>query len=339
MRHVVNFGLLFSFLTLAVTGLMAFLLPFEIATTRVHLIFGLTTVLLVGLHLVSRIRYFRNQLPSSTQRKVGLPTLATLAGGWLALSVAAFQGWEPVRSLIEQGYETKHRTEIVRASALAGFEDPTNHRRIVARAAGDKADAGLSLLIKFGEPLESPPSIAVWTETPTGTMIETLYLDQRLAFSDKPRWGGIPTPRHHILPLWRHRYTMVSGIDPTGRVDAFTAATPTHSFTLDDYLQLGEGDAFILCVEVNAPHDPNARFPDEHVGQPSLLYTAYIELDAEPRYALLELTGHGGGAEKSGAIQYDLEGFTTAKGLIDLLLAKVEPVPRSPTTAPPVPQP
>jgi hypothetical protein len=57
-----------------------------------------------------------------------------------------------------------------------------------------------------------------------------------------------------------------------------------------------------------------------------LLYTAYIEPDSDQPYALLELTGHGGGAETSGAIQYDLDAFTDAKQLIDLLLVKTEPV-------------
>lgn len=147
-----------------------------------------------------------------------------------------------------------------------------------------------------------------------------------MAYSDQPVWSGKSTPRHHILPLWRHRYTLVSGIAPGGKVDAITSATPTHSFTLDDYLALGEGNAFVLCVEVNAPADPNEAYSDPHLGQPSLLYTAYVEMDTSNPYALLELTGHGGGAEQSGAIQYDLGGFTTARELIDLLLVKVQHV-------------
>jgi hypothetical protein len=200
---------------------------------------------------------------------------------------------------------------------------------VVARLPDEHADVALSLTIGFSETLDFRPSIAVWAETSTGTMIETLYLDQALAYSDKPKWGGSATARHRILPIWRHRYTMVSGIGPTGEVDVATAATPTHSFTLDDYLVLGDGKSFVLCVEVNAPADPNEQYPDPHIGQPSLLYTAYIEPDAEQPYALLELTGHGGQAETNGAIHYDLEGFTTARQLIDLLLVKALPVPES----------
>ena len=41
MRHVVNFGLLLTFLALVITGVMAFVLPFYITTTRVHVVAGL----------------------------------------------------------------------------------------------------------------------------------------------------------------------------------------------------------------------------------------------------------------------------------------------------------
>ena len=107
-------------------------------------------------------------------------------------------------------------------------------------------------------------------------------------------------------------------------MDASTGATAGHRFSLDDYLVLGEDKSFVLCVEVNLPGDPNPNYPDPRLGQPSLWYTAYIEPGQANRYALLELTGHGGGAEAGGAVQYDLEGITTARDLVDLLLAHVD---------------
>ncbi|MDG2385098.1 MAG: hypothetical protein P8N76_25735 [Pirellulaceae bacterium] len=55
-----------------------------------------------------------------------------------------------------------------------------------------------------------------------------------------------------------------------------------------------------------------------------MLYTAYVKLDDAERDVILELTGHGGEAETNGNVQYDLEGLTTAKELVDLLLVKLE---------------
>ena len=89
---------------------------------------------------------------------------------------------------------------------------------------------------------------------------------------------------------------------------------------------LGEEKSFVLCVEINAPADANEHYTDRHIGQPSLLYTAYIEIDSPQPYAILELTGHGEGAEKSGAIQYDFTHFSTAQQLIDLALARTTQV-------------
>ena len=324
MRHIVNFGLLFTFGTLAASGAMAFWLPFSLVTTRVHIIFGIATTVLVGLHLASRVPYFRSQLLPKKRAQISKLTLCGIVAVWGLLLATAIKGWEPSELVVAQGYEARNRAEIVRASPLAAFGDLTKQGRLVARKPSKDANVDLALYISFDETIKEPPTLAVWAESSTGSMIETLYIDPRLAYAEKPTWGGSKIPRVDILPIWRHRYTLVSGIAPHGEVDALTQATPTHQFTLDNYLQLGESKEFILCVEVNVPDDPNETYTDPTIGQPSLLYTAYIELDSPQPYALLELTGHSAGAEKSGAIQYDLDQVTTAKSIVDLLLVKTQ---------------
>lgn len=326
MRHAVNFGLLYSFVTLAASGAAAFLLPFSLVNTRVHLVFGLATAVLVGLHLASRWRYFQGRLAPNRGRGVVARQQAPVAIAWAVLLASAIQGWRPAAWLVDQSYEHRHRASIVRASALAGFEDLPTGRRVVSRVGGEGADVGVSLLLTFPKTEAPPPTIAVWAESSTGTMIETLYLDPSLAYEESPAWGGRPTPRNRILPLWRNRYTAVSGVDPAGQIDSLTAATENHAYSLDAYLSIERGDSFVLCVEVNQPGDPNDAFPDGHIGQPSLLYTAFVDVAAAEPYVLLTLTGHGGGAETDGAIRYDLDGFGDARALVDLLLAKVEPL-------------
>ena len=86
MRHVVNFGLLFSFLTLAVTGVMSYLLPFRIETARVHILFGAATLVLVGLHLAGRVAYFRGQV-AGKGKAVSKPVLGVIAAGFV------YGGW------------------------------------------------------------------------------------------------------------------------------------------------------------------------------------------------------------------------------------------------------
>lgn len=169
------------------------------------------------------------------------------------------------------------------------------------------------------------PSIAVWAESTTGSMIETLFLEQSLAYSEVPLWEDYKTQRSHILPLWRHRYTLLSGIKPSGEVDAVSGATESHQFALDPYFEKGKGNEFILCVEINAPEDITEKFSDPILGQPSLLYTSLIDVDREDPYYLFELTGHGGGDPlETGNVQYDLDLIDTAKEMKDLFLAKLE---------------
>ena len=326
MRHIVNFGLLFSFGTLAVSGIMSFVLPFSLVTARVHVVFGLTTLILVGLHLLSRVAYFRSQLMPRSRNKGSHLGVLGVAACWMVLLAIAVAGWKPAELVVEQGYEFQHRAEIVRASPLTGYADHKKSESIVSRVPGADANTSLSLVIRFSESAAEPPVMAVWAESTTGSMIETLYIDPRAAYSDNPKWCGTPIGRHRILPIWRHRYTLVSGIEPNGQVDAVTSATPAHRFTLDNYLRTGSANEFVLCVEFNAHGDTNESYQDPIVGQPSLLYTAYVEIDSPQPYSLLELTGHGAGAEDSGAVQYDLENITTAKQLVDLVLAKVERV-------------
>lgn len=322
MRHVVNFGLLFTFLALGTTGVMAFALPFSLTTTRIHIIAGLVTLLLVLAHALKRMPYFKRQLAGDAG--ISHAKLTGLALLWIAVVAGSYMAIPPSTWLMSQGYEARSRAQIVRTSSLVGFGTPSPHRKLIVRSTQKTNGRGLSLYASFPEHTEAIPAIAVWAETKTGTMIETLYLPDELSFADNVAWKGSLTQRSHILPIWRNRFTAISGIGPNGEADATSGATETHSFALDPYLVTDKEQKFIICVEVNAPADPNHDWPDPKIGQPSLLYTAYIETDAEQAYAILELTAHGGEAENNGNLQYDLDGITTAKTLVDLLLVKLE---------------
>ena len=321
MRHWINFALLFSFAILASTGIMAYALPFSITTTRVHMLFGGATLVLVLAHVVARSRYFSAKLSGHTRAPGTVAGAALVCATLLTLTV--FNVW-PARTVSDASYEARRKVEIVRSSPLAGFLNVPDQHRFVARQPGEDADTALSLLVRFREGLPHPPAMAVWAETSAGTLIETLYLDESLAFGEDVTFQDVKTRRHLLLPVWRHRYTVVSGVDPQGKIDGFTGATPEHTFTLDQNLKLGAENGFVLFVEVNAVRDPNTAYADADLGQPSVLYSAFIQPGKGNPYVLLELTAHGGTAVENGAPGYDFDGIDTAKNLIDLLLVKTE---------------
>ena len=65
MRHVVNFGLLFAFVALSETGIMAFVLPFSTTTSHVHIVAGMSMIVLVVLHMAGPVSYTHLTLPTT----------------------------------------------------------------------------------------------------------------------------------------------------------------------------------------------------------------------------------------------------------------------------------
>lgn len=316
MNHFVNFGLLFSFLTLAVTGVMSFVLPFEIKTARIHIIFGIVTLILVGFHLYTKIKYFKKQF------KVKGKIIVACAFIWVVLIFASYENWWPVKKVIDQGYESTHRGEIVRPHPLvASLKEDKHHT--TARQSELSGKTALSIHVALNNPDQPEPAMAIWAESKNGTIIETLFLNQKLMFSDEPEWYGKKVPRHHIIPIWRHRFTAITGLTPEGEIDVATGATKDHKFSLDTHLKT-DGEPFTIFIEINAPNDPDATYKDPHIGQPSILYSAYIDPKEPQRYYLGELTGHGGDGKVDGGIYYDTEGLGSAKKILDLMLIKLE---------------
>lgn len=329
-RHIANLGLLLAFTTLAVTGVMSFVLPFSITTARVHIVFGLVTLVLVGLHLATRVDYFTRIAKQSVNLKGKRKPLVSrwLVGGivlvWGAMLVVSFYGTRPASDLVAVGYEAQHTAEIFRASPQTAYEQVGETVR-VATLSAEGGEVLLEIKVDYRVELDQQPAAAIWAQTTAyePKMIQTLYVDQSLAYSATPTWNGKATPRHHILPIWRHRYRDVNGVDPTGDTDAVTSATPKHSFSIEQTLR-SDDDDFLLRLEINAHGDTNAAYADKHLGQPSILYEARIDLTSDQTYYLMSRTAHGGGAEVDGLPRYGFDGITSAKHLIEKVLVKVD---------------
>ncbi|MEO0476598.1 MAG: DUF4405 domain-containing protein [Planctomycetota bacterium] len=335
-RHIANLGLLFAFTTLAVTGVMSFVLPFSITTARVHIVFGLVTLVLVGMHLATRVDYFtriaKQSIELKAKKKPQVPRwlVASIVLVWVGLLWVSFYGTRPAKDLIAVGYEARHAAEIFRASPQTAYEQVGPSVR-VATLSAESSEVVIDVEVEYREDFEQQPAAAIWAQSTgvPGRMIQTLYVDKALAYSADPVWNGKPAPRHHILPIWRHQYRDINGVDPTGDTDAVTSATPDHSFSIEQSLA-SDDDEIVICLEFNAPGDPNEAYPDEHLGQPSVLYTTLVDLSSEQSYYLMTRTAHGGGSETDGQPRYDFEELTTAKDMIEKVIVHI----RRPETKP-----
>lgn len=208
--------------------------------------------------------------------------------------------------MVDLSYESRHKKEIFRASQniIASDENTTlSSFKLTSEKASLAVDIDWS---ELGS--KSDTDVAIWVETKSGSMIETMFLSNGLHYSEKiKRQSGEPM-RGDLLPVWRNRYTAICGIDPDGQLDALSGPTKNHKFDLSN--NLSSGEAFSVFVEINAKDDK----------QSSVIYAALIDPESPNAYTLLSILGSGKGAKYSGAINYDLNDLTSAKLLVDKIL-------------------
>ena len=198
----------------------------------------------------------------------------------------------------------------------------------------------------------NPPQMAIWIEDVEGRYLQTLYVSRRVA---EQSWRGSPLEgvkrseisRPSALPVWSHRAgrkagwqaTVTGAEDAVASVDATTGATPKTAYTLEAGLLLPQ-TPFIVMLEVNSSTDFNEAFPRDArprdagysggpwgSGQPALVLRA--ELDPGTSYGPvpLQLAGHSSPDGGDGDLRTDMEGFTTARAILDKVTVEIIPAP------------
>jgi len=337
MKHYVNFGLLIAFVILVTSAFLRFFQPFALATTRIHIVFGTTILLLVALHLASRLSYFGKILKtkgaaanrgSSPARLLLLPSLSCAY-----LLAACLLNWWPVPQLLSLSYEARNRAIIFRPESGAAFRRIDNRAQLKRQA---ENESSILIEIEWGESFQTAETqIAIWAESSTGSVIETFFVSEHSAFSEKLDWAGSEHRRVDILPIWRNQFTLASGVKPDGDIDSYSGATPEHDFSVESYLE-EDPKGFYICIEVNAPDDSNKRYHSNQkenaegytkpgIGQPSVYYSAYVDPTANQQYYLMDYVGHGGsGSQQSGEVYYNSEYITTARHLVEKILIRLK---------------
>ena len=180
------------------------------------------------------------------------------------------------------------------------------------------------------------PQIAVWVEDPEGNYLDTLYVTRRTATQ---KWRGKAGPyeekgnirRKASLPYWAHRrgvryddgLFLPTKKDPLP--DSITSASPKESFQLRS--SVGEDlDNFMIFVEINNSTDFNEYYTrdadpkDAHFsggsfgsGQPSVIYSAAIDINDLKKEYELQLAGHSSPSGENGQLHTDVSKLTTAK--------------------------
>jgi hypothetical protein len=295
----------FCFVVLAVTGVLAFALPFSIRIVGLHSLIGFVFIGLIVLHILNNsgrlTRYLQSRLAWIT-----LGSIVLLAGLFL---------WQPapIRSVL----------------GLSGNLGPAMDRFEVTEKGlsyqyAPEVRYQLALIVRTGSGFdpENPPHFAIWLDIASFNHIKPLHTPTGPADTAPP------------LPYWdfkrrgweeAKREAEASGKDLAEErdVDGISGATQNGSFDPADYIlpiDTEESLPYRLLIEIDQPDDDQA----------SLVYAVDID-NADPRtFQLLDLVGYPKREEddKDGkevwALYYIDESFDSALDLIDSALLTIE---------------
>lgn len=293
-RRAVSLLTALSFLVVAVSGVIAFILPFSIGVIGLHALMGFVFIGLIGLHIVNNSRPLASYLRSRTLwGALAACAALTVLFVWQPAPVKTVLGWSGNLGPAMERFELRDDALIFDYAP-----SPQYHMRLSIKA-GPAFDAA------------QPPQLAIWLENQGGYHIKTLL-----------------APKHAAeAPYWAFKHAgwekAKRDAEEAGEIDAITSPTPNGSFDPADYiLPPDEGDStpYSLLVEIHQPGGSQA----------SLVHAVTID-NALPRtYQLLELRGYPkretddkDGKETWGLYYVD-ESFTTALDLIDSALLTIE---------------
>lgn len=300
-RSTITLLTAFSFVVVAVTGLLAFALPFSIRVIGLHALIGFVFIVLIGLHVWNNAPQLKRYLRSSQ----AFVTLATI----IVLTLLSW--WQPSPIKYVLGFSQNlgpalDRFKVTDKGLVYQYEPDPRYR--------------LELNIRMGlgfDPAQ-PPDLAIWLENASEYHIKTLHEGESTA----------------SLPYWdfKRRGWQLAKEEAAGQgktleelnVDAMSAATQNSSFDPADYILPSdekESLPYRILIEINQPGD----------GQASLVYAVDIDNSRPQVFQLLSIYGYPNKEETDSQVDKEEwllnfvdSSFSTALDLIDSALLTIE---------------
>ncbi|MEC8557086.1 MAG: hypothetical protein VXZ82_18950 [Planctomycetota bacterium] len=294
-----------SFIVLAVTGVLAFVLPFSIEVVGLHALTGFVFVGLIAFHVANNL----NHLSRYMRSKVLWLTMAITSG----LTGLFLWQPDPIRSILALSQNLGPVTdqfEMNHDGLVYQFSPAEHYKMALAIRTGKTFD------------IKMPPHVAIWLENASFYHIKTLHEpdDVEVGRAALPYWD-------FKVRGWEEarRKAAESGKDLKEQQDSdgVSGATRNSSFDPADYILPANPDnplPYRLLIEIDQPDDD----------QPSLIYSVEVD-NADPRaFQLLDLVGYPKREEndENGTEIWSLyfvdERIDSALGLIDSALLTIE---------------
>jgi hypothetical protein len=338
-KSLVSLSIAACFVALAVTGVLLYFVRHGETTAALHTSFGALFLVAAVLHIRNNFKsirtysYRRGERPwALVQKELWAPLVLSAA-----LAGAILYGWSPALFVYDWGNQLRIQQASIEETKVTYQHIETN-----AQGKGTTLELDVKKGKAFGYPL-----FAVWIEDTSGRYLQTLYVSRVIGTSrftygkeEDGKWVPDIVRRPEALPCWGHKRGVQARDgyflpDPDSPVpDAVSGATPSESYKLRTRTD-GPLTTFRLFLEVNQSFDWNdyyskERFPDDAIysgsgqnGQPSIVYTATIDLSRQDRYYALNPVGHGHPGGKDGKLDEDLSNITTAFDIMDSATVKV----------------
>ncbi len=298
-RRITSLLSMLTFVVMAVTGALAFFLPFSIEIAGLHSLMGFVFVAFIAVHVLNNSRQLKGYLRS---RVVGLALAVTVG-----LGVVFFFQPAPVKAVLGLSQNL--------GPALDRFEVQEDGM-VYHYAPSD--DYRMELTVKTGPNFdpEDPPEIAIWLENQGDYHIKTLLGPAGIS-DDLPYWS-------FKRRGWEKAKEEAGNEE---EIDAVSTPTPNGSFDPADYILPADPDTstpYKLLIEINQSGDAYGEYDD----QPSLVYSVEIDNLRPATFQILDLVGYPKREDEDGKEAWSLyfvdEGFGSALKLVDSVLLRVE---------------
>lgn len=333
-RKVISLSIMISFSIMLVSGVLSYLQPYSRTIATVHTVFGVLFSLGVMGHIINNAKPLKNYLTS-----VWVIPVVLLLGGLLASATLELA---PFRSFMDQGARLK-----------ASSKNTVDNRSLEIIEMSTEQDIQLTVDLLAGEHYWHP-QMAVWIEDGEGRYVETLFVSTATAkgifyggrskdnfkeFDAKESSESDDYRRVDALPIWSHkrnvRYEdgMYAPTQDKPLPDGMTGATAIGSFVMNS--STASLDQFSVKLEINVAFDDNEYysefdFADDDVfhagtgqlGQPSIVFSADVDMHDGQEYYLMYLIGHGHHSGQNGEIIEDLSTLTTALEIVERIMIK-----------------
>lgn len=338
-RPWVSINLIGALIGVAVTGVVSYAMAYNEVIAGMHTWFGIAFIVLMIFHLRNNFKSIATYLV----QKKGRRWLATCVVITSSIVLGVMLSIPPFSSVLTFGQNLRKSVTLSEESyqKLTTHIGSNGQPISIELRKGDHYESETQPLF-WGFTYTTVPQVAFWVEDLEGNYVDTLYVTQKSSNS-----SFVPTDdlfalvsRPEALPYWAHQRgvkykndLMVPDKDNTD-LDGITGATPLGDYEIHSKINISSRK-FKVMMEINRSYDFNAyytkdKYPDDPIysgsgssGQPSVIYTALIDLDATQKSYLMKVMGHGHYSGANGNLYTDMKGIDSALQLVKRVIIDI----------------